>query len=340
MERTHRQLRTRLTDRLGRDDTHGLADVDELTGRHRAAVAGRADADGRLAGEHRADLDLRDAAGEQLVEGRVADVVTGVQHDVALGVHRVRREVPRVHAGLDVLRPHDLAVAVLLADRHHDAARGAAVGLADDDVLRHVHQTPGQVTRVGGPQRRVRQALPGTVGRDEVLRHRQALTEVGLDRTRDVLTLRVRHQATHTGQGPDLRHVARRAGLHDHRDRVVARQRRLHDLVDLFGGLRPHLDELVVPLGVRQLTTLVALLHLGGLALVLVEDGRLAHRGEHVRDGDGDTRPGRPVETGVLQAVQGLRDLGHRVPLGEVVHDRGLPLLRHRLVHERVVRWQ
>ena len=57
VEGTHRELGSGLTDRLGRDDADGLADVDELAGRERTAVAGRAHTDGRLAGEHRAHLD-------------------------------------------------------------------------------------------------------------------------------------------------------------------------------------------------------------------------------------------------------------------------------------------
>src|SRR5690606_15576370 len=221
VERTHRQLRTRLTDRLGGDDTDGLADVHQLAGGHRTAVAGRAHTDRRLTGQHAAHLHLGDAAGDQLLDRRVTEVVTGVEHHVALRVDRVGREAAGVGAGLDVRTAHDAAVAQVLTDDHVDAAAGATVGLADDDVLRDVHQTTGQVTRVGGTERRVGQTLTGTVRGDEVLRHRQALTEVGLDRTRDVLTLRVRHQTTHTGQRPHLRHVARRTGLHDHRDRVV-----------------------------------------------------------------------------------------------------------------------
>src|ERR1700712_4888152 len=58
VEGAHRQLRTRLTDRLGRDDAHGLAHVHELAGRERPAVAGGTRAQQRLTGEHAADLDL------------------------------------------------------------------------------------------------------------------------------------------------------------------------------------------------------------------------------------------------------------------------------------------
>src|SRR5215207_435936 len=44
VEGTHRKLGARLPDRLGRDDTHGLANVDGPVGRERPAVAGLADA--------------------------------------------------------------------------------------------------------------------------------------------------------------------------------------------------------------------------------------------------------------------------------------------------------
>ena len=75
VEGTHRQLRAGLTDRLGRDDADRLADVDELAGRQRAAVALRAGAGLGVTGQHRADLDLLDAGRDQLVDLDVAEVV-------------------------------------------------------------------------------------------------------------------------------------------------------------------------------------------------------------------------------------------------------------------------
>ena len=47
---------------------------------------------------------------------------------------------------------------------------------------------------------------------------------------------------------------------------------------------------------------------------------------------------GGPVEPDVLELVDGLSNHDHRVPLGEIVDDRRLALLRHLLVDERVVR--
>ena len=51
VERPHRQLRARLADRLGRDDPHRLAEVDEVAGGQVAAVAHAAHAVARRAGE-------------------------------------------------------------------------------------------------------------------------------------------------------------------------------------------------------------------------------------------------------------------------------------------------
>src|SRR3954447_23568605 len=52
---------------------------------------------------------------------------------------------------------------------HLDAELGAAVALRDDAILRDVNETTGQVARVRGLQRGVREALAGAVGRVEVL---------------------------------------------------------------------------------------------------------------------------------------------------------------------------
>ena len=61
VEGAHRELGARLADRLGGDDADRLADVDHVAAGEVAAVARDADAAPRLAGEHRADLDLVDA---------------------------------------------------------------------------------------------------------------------------------------------------------------------------------------------------------------------------------------------------------------------------------------
>src|SRR5690606_13276854 len=73
VEGTHRQLRAGLTDRLGGDDADRLADVHELAGRQRTAVAGGADTDLRLADERTAGADGLHAGLDQLGDVQVVD---------------------------------------------------------------------------------------------------------------------------------------------------------------------------------------------------------------------------------------------------------------------------
>src|SRR6185295_3261812 len=61
VERAHRELGTRLTDRLRGDDTHRLAEIDALAAREIATVALRAHAVARFAVDRRAHPHLVDA---------------------------------------------------------------------------------------------------------------------------------------------------------------------------------------------------------------------------------------------------------------------------------------
>ena len=56
-----------------------------------------------------------------------------------------------------------------------DAVGGAAIGLVDDDVLRHVDEAAGEVAGVRGLKRSIRQTFTRTVSRDEVLQHGRGL---------------------------------------------------------------------------------------------------------------------------------------------------------------------
>src|SRR5271170_4186554 len=61
MERAHRELRSRLANRLRGDDTDRLAEVHQMAAAEVASIALDANALPRLAGEHRANLDSLDA---------------------------------------------------------------------------------------------------------------------------------------------------------------------------------------------------------------------------------------------------------------------------------------
>ena len=88
VERPHGELRAGLADRLGGDDADRLALVDELAGREHRAVARRAHAAERVAGEHRTHPHPVDAGvGRQRAQLDLAD----------LGVARQRRAVGERH---------------------------------------------------------------------------------------------------------------------------------------------------------------------------------------------------------------------------------------------------
>ena len=77
MEGAHRQLRAGLADRLRRDDADRLADVDDRAARQIAPVALAADADLRLAGQHRADRHRVDAGPLDRVDRVLVDQLAG-----------------------------------------------------------------------------------------------------------------------------------------------------------------------------------------------------------------------------------------------------------------------
>ena len=166
VERSHRQLRAGLADGLRRDDADRLAELDHLAGRQVAAVALRAHAAARRAGQHRADLHLLDARILNRRRGLLVHHLVDV--DDRLAGERVGDPLERRAADDAVAqRLDDLAA---LDDRpRFDAVDRAAVVLVDDHVLRDVDETAREVARVGRLERRVGQTLARAVRRDEVL---------------------------------------------------------------------------------------------------------------------------------------------------------------------------
>src|SRR4051794_38733344 len=81
VERTHGELRAGPADRLGGDDADRFADLDQLAAGEVTAVAAAADSAARLAGEHRADLDLLDTRFLDGVREVFGDLVV-VRHEL------------------------------------------------------------------------------------------------------------------------------------------------------------------------------------------------------------------------------------------------------------------
>ena len=161
-------------------------------------------------------------------------------------------------------RLDDFAGVLELGDAN--AVERAAIELRDDGVLRDVDETAREVPGVGGLERGVGQALARAVRRDEVLEHGQPFAEVRRDRRLDDLARRLRHQAAHGGELPDLLGRASGARVGHDVDRVEARLDELfaglgiddlfladlvhHLLRHLVGNAGPDVDDLVVPLTV------------------------------------------------------------------------------------------
>ena len=237
-----------------------------------------------------------------------------------------------------------------------EAADGAAVVLVDDHVLGHVHETARQVTGVGRLEGRVRQTLPGTVRGDEVLEDGQALLEVGQDRVlNDVLTpgcaglLRLGHQAPHAAQLADLLLGTTGSGVHHHVDGVEALLVGLQALHQDVGqprvGVRPDVDDLVVPLVVGDEAHVVVVHHLADALVGTVDQLDLLLRNDDVIQVEAQATLVRHREAELLDVVEELdrawhahrqQDVGDDAPqalLGEELVDE-TGLVRHDLVEQ------
>jgi hypothetical protein len=149
MEGTHRELRARLADGLGRDDADGLAHVDGAVRGEGPSVARLADALRALALGRRPDRDQRLARQLLLPLRQEArhNVRAGLGDDLA----RLRvDEVAGKEAGRDGVVP--VAPPAVEEERDVDVPVGAAVLVVHDDVLGDVDEAAGQVARVRGTE--------------------------------------------------------------------------------------------------------------------------------------------------------------------------------------------
>ena len=108
-------------------------------------------------------------------------------------------------------------------------------------------------------QRRVGEALTGTVRGDEVFEYREAFAEVRLDRAVDDLALRVGHETAHARKLANLLDVTTGTGERHHVDGVELVEVLGHGLADLFVGFVPDVDDLLVALLLAHEAHLVVL---------------------------------------------------------------------------------
>ena len=338
MEGAHGELGSRLADRLGGDDAHRHADLDDLAGGEVASVAQGADAARGGAGQNRADADVIDAGGIH-VGGLVFGDLFVRGHDDA-AAERI--------ADVEDADPADDAIAQGLDDfaglddrPDLDAFRGAAVVFRDDDILGHVHEATGEVTGVGGLERGIREALAGAVGGDEVLQHRETFTEVVGDRVLDDLAGRTSHQAAHAGELTKLLLRTAGAGVGHDVDRVevpglvLALHALEHGVGHVLGGVGPDGDDLVVALAVGDGAVEVLLFH-GQHVLVALGDDLVLDVGDHqVGDADRDAGLGGVEEAEILHRVEGVHRLLETVAEVDVLDELLEAALLEQAVDER-----
>src|SRR5260221_5676870 len=306
MEGPRGERGARLAGRLGGDAPDRLADIDDRAAGEIAPIALAADADRRLAGQHRADADGVDARAFDPLDLLLVDQCAGFDDDIA----RQRIEhVDRCGATEDAVGERGDHLAAIDDGAHGETARGTAILLGDDRVLRDVDETARQVARIRRLERGVSETLAGAVRRVEVLENGQTFLEVRDDRRLDDLTRRLGHQAAHAGELLDLRRRAASAGIRHHPYRIdrLALLRGaddLHHLLgDLLGAARPHVDHLVVFLALGDQAVEILLLVFLDLGLRVMDELLLGLRHDEIVLAERDASLAGMLETKRHQLV-------------------------------------
>jgi hypothetical protein len=178
-------------------------------------------------------------------------------------VGEAAREQPRFEVealaglvGLDVVEPH-------AANR---TASFEGIVVVDDELLRDVDETAGEVAGVGSTQRRIDETLTGAWRGDEELEHCEAFAVARLDGSRNHVAARVGDQPAHAGDLAHLQHVAASTRTDHHVERVELHrlERDLHRVLDLGGRLGPDLDLFLTTLPIGDDTATELLLDLVG----------------------------------------------------------------------------
>ena len=230
---------------------------------------------------------------------------------------------PRIDLGQAHL---DLLAAV--DDALGDALGGAAVVQRDDDVLGDVGQLTGEVPGVGRLEGRVGQALAGAVGAGEVLEHREALAEVGLDGRLDDLAGGLGHQASHAAELAHLLDAAAGTGVGHQEDRVhvgvaavVALEAVHHRGGDLLACVRPGVEHRVVAFHLGDDAALEELVELQDGLLGVADDPALGVGRDQVVGAEGEPAEGAPFEAELVHIVQQLDGLAAAEDLVAVADD-------------------
>ena len=197
---SQRELSAWFTNALCCYDPNGLAHIDLAASTHVASIALDAHAALGLACEHRANEHFFNTGLGNAIGVFFFQQSTRVGHHILVGIESVILQYATNDA---VGQRLDYLLSVLeSADLQPLASH--AVFFADHHILSHIDHPPRQISGFGRLQSRIGQTLARSVGRDEVLEHRQPFFERGdnwcFDDFADgtgQLFLRLVHQTAH-----------------------------------------------------------------------------------------------------------------------------------------------
>ena len=338
VEGAHGQLGSRLSDGLSRNDSHGFAQFNHVARSQIAAVTPHAHSPPGLAGKHRPDLDPFHSGSLNLAGQALGDLLVDAHNGADLVVLDLLQRNP-AHDSI----PERLDDFAALHDGPNpNAVQRPAVFLRDDDVLGHVYQSPGEISRVSRLQGSVGQPFTSPVGRDEVLQHGQSLPEIGLDRGLDNFTRGFGHQAAHSRQLTDLLLGASSPGIrHDvngielYSFLVLPLDSVNHLVGDLLGDVGPDFDHLVIAFPLGDGPFLILALNVENLGLSIVHQLGLGIRNEQILDSNGNSGLGGVGKTKGLDFVQHRNGLLLAQLQIAVLHQLGQSLFLEQPVHKR-----
>ena len=150
MECTHGQLSSRLTNGLSRNNSNGLAYLNWLSGSHIGSVTLGTNPDVGFAGQHSTNLHRIPALFLQNSHNLCRPF--GITHMIRLYNHlsciRVCDRLCNISTGNPLLKALDSLFSICKSLDFHkwNFLALAAVYLTNNQILRHIHQTSGQIT--------------------------------------------------------------------------------------------------------------------------------------------------------------------------------------------------
>ena len=279
-----------------------------------------------LAGEYRADDYLFDTCCFDCLTSCLTDLFSGSDDEVTV----IIMDIMHGNTTEDTEgQGRDGMTVSILDSARRQTTEGTTVLLIDDDIMRYIDETTGEVTGIGGLQSGIRQTLTGTVGRDEVLEHGHTLFEVREDRVLDFRTCigstclqRLGHNTTDTGELLDLLLVTTGTGVHHHVngvESVIGLFHVLHqDVLQVLIDFLPCIDGSTITLIVRQHTVVITLVDLIDIGVTLLGKRFLLLGNEDIVQVEAQSTLESAVVTEVLDIIEELRRTSHTAGLDDL----------------------